>query len=634
MSALPVPADDPIAALLSKPRGPRSAWLPVFMEFLSHVVIDSKEDDRGNIVPYEAQLRFLEEVCDGLDEGIHHFVNLKARQLGISTVLMALDLFWLQMNPGLKGALIAHSADAVLKFRETVERMVTNLPAGFRIKVTKHNRAMMILQNGSSLQYLNAGTKKNSGLGRSQSYNFVHATEMSSWGDENGLQALLRSLAQKNPKRLYIFESTALGFNMFHDMWEDAKDTDEQKAFFIGWWAKRDYRIDRDTREFAKWWTQQSMLSDDELLKCHIVKEKYNYVVTDEQIAWYRREANNKSAQTMSSELPWHEDEAFQATGSPYFSLARVTDDMNALVDAGSSFNGYTYDFGHHFTDTVCRKVDHVDDADLRVWEPPRPNAKYAIGVDPAYGRDKQKEDGTPDRSVIEVYRCYADIMVQVAEFATDRPEPRQLAYALAHLCGAYRDCMINVEINGPGALVMTEIRHLKELMAANPAAFSVAKEAAEMGITGALNAMRWFLWNRVDSLGGGYAYNTKTSSAEKDIIYGSFRDEYNSQLIVVKSMPLLVEMTKLIQDGAFIEASGRNKDDRIFASGLANQAWVKWVRRDLMAALRTFERETRAEADAMVKDGTINNSLLSDYFKKKQQEAAQSAKAAAETGY
>lgn len=634
MADLIVPPSSSVEELLDKPRGRQSAWLPVFMEFLSHVVIDSKEDNRSNIIPYEAQLRFLEEVCDGLDEDIHYFVNLKARQLGISTVMMALDLFWLKMNPGLKGALIAHSYDAIQKFRETVGQMIKNLPPGFRIKIDKDNRQMLTLANGSTLQYLNAGTKKGSGLGRSQSYNFVHATEMSSWGDESGLQALLRALAEKNPARLFIFESTALGFNMFHDMWTDAQDATDQKAFFIGWWAKHDYRLDKNTREFAQWWTSEPYLSDDERIKCALVKHQYGYEVQLEQIAWYRREADKVSAQSMAQEMPWHEEEAFQATGSPYFNLKRVTADMNAIHTAQTRFQGFTYDFGTRFTETICRQVESVGDSDLRVWDMPMPNGRYVIGVDPAYGRDKNKDDGKPDRSVIEVYRAYADRLVQVAEFATDRPEARQLTWVLAHLAGSYRDCMINLEISGPGALVMGEMKHLRELMQAKPEDFAVAKEAAEMGIIGTLNSARWFLWNRVDSMGGGYAWNTKTTSEEKERIYGGFRDEYNSQLIIVRSIPLLEEMTKLVQDGIKIEASGRNKDDRIFASGLANQSWVKWMRAQLMTELRTFERETKAEAEIALKEGKINNWVLADYFKQKQQERANAARQAAEAGY
>lgn len=633
----PSPSDQ-ITELLAKPRGPKSAWLPVFMEFLGHLKITSKETGTGPIVPYTAQLIALEQICDGLDEGLHYHVCLKARQLGISTLLMALDLFWLTMNPGLQGAIIADTADNVEAFRNTITQMIDNLPAGFRIKVKRHNRNALILANGSQLQYLSAGVKRNSGLGRSRAFNFAHCSEMCKWGDMTGLDALIRALAEEHPARLYVFESTALGFNMFNDMWEEAKESPSQKAFFIGWWAKHTYRLKEGTREFETWWGKSPEPTTEEAMKAQLVKDLYGWDVTPEQFAWYRKQSFQRSAQTLASELPWTEHEAFQATGSPYFSLARVTQDMGAIKAAQSEgaggFTGYAYEFGDRFTDLrPVRLVNKADEADLRVWEEPNRRGKYAIGVDPAYGRDKFK-DGDPDRSVIEVFRCYADQFVQVAEFATDRPEPRQLAWVLAHLAGVYRDCIINLEITGPGGLLMGEIRHLKELMRSNPQHFPVARDAEMMGIKDSLNSARWFLWNRVDSLGGGYAYNTSTTSSEKDRIYGTMRDEYNSQTLIVRSLPLLEEMTRLVQDGVKIEASGRHKDDRVFATGLAAQAHVKWIRSGMISQLRTFERETQAEADELAKTGTVINGMLANYFEKKKTGRSDAERQRAEGGY
>jgi hypothetical protein len=70
------------------------------------LTIDSKETGVGKLLLYRAQKRFLEEICDGLDRGVRHFLVLKARQLGISTVSLALDLLWLSVHPGTQGALI------------------------------------------------------------------------------------------------------------------------------------------------------------------------------------------------------------------------------------------------------------------------------------------------------------------------------------------------------------------------------------------------------------------------------------------------------------------------------------------------------------------------------------------------
>ena len=161
-------------------RGQRSAaktWLPLFMDFIGHLTIDSKETGIGPLIPYGAQMRFLVEVCDGLDRGIRHFVVLKARQLGISTISLAADLFWLMVHDGLQGGLITDTEANRDKFRILLERYINSLPKGLRVGIKKHNRNNLVLNNGSVLDYLVAGTRKSAGgLGRSRALNFLHAT--------------------------------------------------------------------------------------------------------------------------------------------------------------------------------------------------------------------------------------------------------------------------------------------------------------------------------------------------------------------------------------------------------------------------------------------------------------------------
>ena len=71
----------------------------------------------------------------------------------------------------------------------------------------------------------------------------MHGTETASWGNEEGLASLIASLAENNPERLYMFESTAQGFNMFHDMYVTAKRAKTQRAIFCGWWRNQFYSI-------------------------------------------------------------------------------------------------------------------------------------------------------------------------------------------------------------------------------------------------------------------------------------------------------------------------------------------------------------------------------------------------------
>lgn len=594
----------------------KNRWIGAFLKFLSLVEIPSKEMAvPGPITPYGAQLMFLDHLDEGLSSGQHFFVCLKARQLGISTILLALDIFWLYMHPGLQGALIADTHENRETFRATITQMLDSLPHGFRIPIKAHNRNALILGNGSRLQYLSAGKGKNNGLGRSKGLNFVHASEISSWGDQLGIDSLKAALAEENPNRLYMFESTALGYNVFFDMYREALADPMQRAFFIGWWAKEIYRIREDHPEFQRLWLSNPTLNEWEKEIEAMVLEDYGVQIEPEQWAWWRKIAGTRSEVSLLQEYPHHANVAFQVTGSPFFNLKRVNEDMEFCRSRGVSFDGYRYTLGDTFLTMKCDQVMSGAEADLRIWEAPVKNARYAIGVDVAYGRSD-----TNDRHVIQVFRCYADKAVQVAEWATSIPETRHVAWVLAHLAGSYRDCMINLEVSGPGQQVMDEIKFLRQqIQHAHLRDLTSTFNARD-----ALSQARWYLYHRPDSPGGGYLYNWKTNFDNKSQMFNGFRDSYNTEQVLIRSVPLLEEMITLVQNGASIQAGGRNKDDRPFSAGLAIHAWSSWIRPMMIAENRTYQLEMAKQQQIEDHGGNVVRGIIPSFFQQAQRERTQ----------
>jgi hypothetical protein len=594
---------------LTKPKDHN--WLPAFRHFLSLMTITSKENRvPGPINLYTGQEIFLEELRHGLDADIHFFVNLKARQLGISTVMLALDIFWLYMHPGLQGALIADTEANKETFRTTITEMLDGLPKGFRVPIKSHNRTALQLANGSRLQYISAGKGKNSGLGRSRGLSYVHASEISSWGDPKGLDSLIDALATDNPDRLYVFESTALGLNLYWDMWIHAQENPlAEKAFFIGWWAKELYRSPRGTPLFEEWWEKDPLYSPYEQMVTAKVAEDYGVEIDEEQWAWYRERAAGRSEQSMMEEFPGLPDEAWQATGSPFFNEKRVTADIKLIQASQVQFRGYRYELGDNFLKMKFIKAESIDDVTLRVWEPPKPNGVYVIGMDPAYGSSE-----TADRLVISVWRCFADKMVQVAEYACNDTTTQHGAWVLAHLAGEYRDVMINLELQGGGDQVMNEIKYLKQSLQ-----FGSLNEAArELKMEHALDSARWFMWRRVDNMGGMVSsWNFKTNVGLKYSGFCRFRDAYNLEQAIVRSIPLLDEMMTLVQDGDKLGAKGRRKDDRPFAAMLANFAWQEWIRPRMMGEQRTYAREMAEQQNREAVGGDVLSSIIPAHFKR-----------------
>lgn len=604
-----------------------------FYDFISHIKIDSKElGGESSLVPYRAQTRFLDEVFDGLESDVHWFVVLKARQLGISTISLALDIFWLSIFPGLQGALVADTEANKENMRITIKRMMASLPKSHAIPTVQNNRYGLQLKNGSTLAYLVAGVRKNSGLGRSRGLNFVHATECSSWGDQAGLESLTKSLGQQYPARLYIWESTAQGFNLFYNMWERAKQDElVRRAIFIGWWAKETYSFEEGTPLFQKYGKEEP--NKEEAEKIELVKAKYDYEVNMEQLAWYRHEKDPASSPDLASddeitveneifqqELPWDEDEAFIQTNVGFFPPAKLSSSLKRAI-LESRFLGYRYYMGNEFTATRIEQVRVERLAHLKVFEEPDPSGIYTIGADCAFGSSDKA-----DRSCTQVLRCYADRVVQVAEFCDPLVSTREYAWTVAHLCGAYGNARLLLEINGPGEAVFNELKNLQLLLQNG----YLAPVAEEKGLKNIFGNVRKYLYHRIDSMGGGSSYHWKTSVSNKATIMNQLRDVFNTDQIVVNSVNALREMQRIVQVGMVIEGEGSAKDDRVMSLALATRAWMDQERAQLQILSRTFENESRkGNFTATDLQTTFYNNIMRDFFSQQEWQRKHNARVA-----
>lgn len=609
--------------------GFRHRWMEAVLYLASVMKVPSKElKEPGPIVLYDAQLRLLHEIDEGLAEGQHFFTILKSRQLGVSTIMLLMDIMWLWLYPGLQGAIIGDDENTVIGFRDTIDMMLQSAPPKFRIPFKRNNKKALILGNGSRIQYLIAGKRKNPDLGRSKGFNFVHASEVSGYGDQDGIKSLVDALATENPNRLYIFESTAKGFNAFYDMWLDCLSDPTKRAVFIGWWAKHLNSVPERLvingmdagphPKFERFWTLRPVLDEKERAMAYLLEQDYGVVLSPGQWAWWRDQLNQRSEQNLLQEHPWHADVAFQVTGSAFFNGATITNDMRAIRNpqAPVTFNGYRYRTTSKYFETVCEAVSNLEEAELKVWEPPMKGARYAVGVDVAHGRNPNS-----DRHCIEIFRCYADKIVQVAEWATNMPETRVVAWVMAHLCSNYRDCMVNLEVNGPGLQVMNELNTLRQDLQ-NAGLHGFEALIAEDGKPvfdhkHALENMRWYLYHRPDTPAGGYMYNFKTNQDNKQEIMNGLRDSYSTDQLVLRGLDVLDEMKDLIQNGLSIGARPGKRDDRVFSAALAVHAWKQWIRTPMLAERRLFVVEQRKDQMLLSAQGRVQDTIVAQHFKR-----------------
>lgn len=567
--------------------------LQQFMAFCKALKIDSKE--RGLVSLGDSllgtQTWVLEQIVRGLEEDVHEFVTLKCRQAGISTISLALDMFWLFRHKGMNGMMAVHEDSARDSFRSTLELYYASLPDAWKRGIKDHNRNQLVLNTGTKLLYRVAGTKKSGkgSLGRSAAISFLHATEMSSWGDSEGFASLRASLAQKNPNRLYHWESTARGFeNLFYDQWEDAKSAAATKAIFVSWWANQMYRIGREDHLYKVYYGPKGRFTTQEREWSKEVKQLYGVEIDDEMIAWWRWLAAEQQTDEslLLQEYPWTENQAFQASGSQFFSaieLSRLYQEVNKIPNP----EYYRLTFKDNFIETQVIP-SNAKTATLKVWKNPEKHAFYVLGADPAYGSSENA-----DGFAISVWRVWADRAEQVAEYVDYSITTSQFAWAIAYLCGAYGPCTFNLEVSGPGHAVLNEIQNMRK-----EKSFGLAQ--ARPVLKDVLGSMRDFMYRKYDSIyGTPGALHTQTNFQMKERMMNTYRDYIERKMAFPVSRELVSEMTAIQREaGSAPAAPDHRKDDRVIAASLAILAWNDQVRTKLMAQGLIYQHEEQKKLE------------------------------------
>lgn len=584
----------------------RDAFERAFYEYLDECVVNSK--DHGPIRLgehlYDAQRIFFTGVFDGLEAGIHRFNGLKSRQLGISTSTRALSIFWCGMFDGLNGACVFDSDVNKTNARREIEQMITDLPAGLGFpKVKSSNRMSLILQNGSAIQFMSAGVRKGrsgGNLGRSFGLSMLHASELSSWDNEEGAEALEHSLSEINPNRLYILESTARGFNRWHDIWMKGKaDSAHTKNIFLGWWSKNSQIIRSTDSDFERYGIDPPSAKEERIMR--EVYDRYGHKITQEQLAWYRRKIDPNAAEVGNAkaeyeanpyrlqEQPSVEEDSFQLTGSAFFTPEKLTEQVNHNVS--KSFKTYMFMSGIEFTDMRVKAAPNSKFVELKVWEEPDPGSVYVVAADPAFGTNVKN-----DRSAIQVLRCYADGMDQVAEYAWPLIGTRPFAWVILALAGWYAgddgEVFLIIEQNGPGTAVWDEVAHLKSHIANG----YQPQQISEMGLDNIFKNVRNYVYGRPDAMTGGKTFNWTTKQGQgaqsKVRLMERLRDFTDNGMLRIRSMDTLEEMRSITREEDSIAARGSKKDDRAVALALGVRCWEERVRRMLTNGMRTRERE------------------------------------------
>jgi hypothetical protein len=558
-----------------------------FLRFARALRVDTKE--RGIVRLGDnllgTQTWVLREIVKGLENGQHEFDVLKCRQIGISTIMLALDLYWLFSHRGMTGSLVTHDEPARDQFRATLQMYYDGLDSDWKQPIAQNNRNQLVLRTGTRMSYRVAGTRGKGGnsLGRSAALSFLHATEIAYWGDPDGLSSLRSSLAEKNPHRLYVWESTANGFNHWYDMWIDSKSSVTQRPIFVSWWANELYRAERGGAVWQSYWGKTGRPTQAEKTYARDIRKLYGVSLDDEQFAWYRWLAAEKVTDELDrmEEFPHTEFDAFIASGSQFFSAQAIGNAVKTTREIEGTC--YRLQTGQDVRQTNLMPLQTAGarrSANLWIYEEPDKAGVYVVGGDPSFGSSENA-----NQSVASVWRCYGDRIVQVAEFVDTTIPTYAFAWVMVYLAGAYGSrsngggtSMLNLEINGPGQAVLNEIQNLKRQR---------WQEAGkgDRSLADVMGNMSEYLWRKYDSLYGSMSsIHTMTTFQVKERMLNTLRDYFERGMLVPRSEGLVEEMKSVVrEDGSAPAAPDGQPDDRVIAAALAVLAWNDQLRQHLL---------------------------------------------------
>jgi len=271
---------------------------------------------KGRLVPFmvnSEQYALLEIVCQKIREQKPvRIVILKARQIGFSTLVQALQFWATSLKPFTNATTIAHKSQATGNLHAMYTRFLRYLEYSPRT-VRSNRRGVIFAPPHESTVVLDTAQEKEAG--RSGTNQLVHGSEVAFWPWAEDTWLSLVQTVGDEPGTMIIMESTANGVGgLFYDTYMRARSGKSgYEAVFFPWWQHPEYQVPLTTTE------------RNNILKTLDPTEKNGidqFAWTAEQIAWRRRAISDKCQGDVAKfrqEYPATDLEAFVASGTHVF---------------------------------------------------------------------------------------------------------------------------------------------------------------------------------------------------------------------------------------------------------------------------------------------------------------------------
>lgn len=352
---------------------------------------------------------------------------LKARQMGISTMIQSLKVTRFVWENLVNTKVIAHDGTATKNIWQMAERMMDKSP--FQPYVRKVGTSMML--GDSRFTCATAGSPHAT---RSMNITSLHLSEVAFWEHPEAWLAALQTVPLTGESWLFV-ESTANGKvgdgQLFYEEWQRSVSGDSPfTPIFLPWYSLPSYMLPNMAyAEDAKPGQMVVTDMDDEETSL-----KLEFHLTAGQLAWRRlaiKQNCRGNVELFHQEYPTTAEEAFVQSGLPFFNPSHLNW-LQKYVEPGRTFR---LD-GDRF---VADPSGYV-----RIWKSPEKGRQYVIGADTSMGFS----DKSHSRSTAQILDM--ETLEQCGEYDC-AAAPHIMAKHLAILGRRYNEALLCPEVTASG---------------------------------------------------------------------------------------------------------------------------------------------------------------------------------------
>ena len=290
----------------------------------------------GELIPFKlnkAQEYIHERIeAQRAQTGKVRAIILKGRQQGCSTYIEGRFYWRTTHRRGVRAFILAHESDSTNSLFTMAKRYHENCPRQLKPAIQTSNAKELLFSSLDSGYKI--GTAGNESVGRSQTNQYFHGSEVAFWNNTGELvKGVLQTVPDMDETEV-IYESTANGVgNFFHQQCIAAmKGEGEFQFIFVPWYWQDEY-----VKRLPDDWERTEY--EEQLMELHSPKG-----MTDNHLAWRRVKVVElgtngvDGTKAFKQEYPNDPNEAFQVTGED--GLIKPEDVMRArkcpdMVPAG-----------------------------------------------------------------------------------------------------------------------------------------------------------------------------------------------------------------------------------------------------------------------------------------------------------